>query len=205
MDVTLAGNDELDIVLNSLSEEKLLLSIDCVKSFGQFCEIGKFDVMNNNPIGMKALENNISIHVIDLSTMFDHEYYKTILFELIQNGLNKHEIIPLHIDKEFHHSCLGDAIRYMGGGNHMGKIVIDMKPATTTQTDQQKIKPRFHTSGIHVITGGMGGFGMELASWLIERGADKIETYEMCNLIFNHLTFQQYCCITNNTRHKHLL
>ena len=45
----------VDIVLNSLSEEKLLLSIDCVKSFGQFCEIGKFDVMNNNPIVMKAL------------------------------------------------------------------------------------------------------------------------------------------------------
>ena len=163
----------VDIVLNSLSEEKLLLSIDCVKSFGQFCEIGKFDVMNNNPIGMKALENNISIHVIDLSTMFEHEYYKVILSGLIQNGLDNDEIIPLNIDKQFHHLCLDDAIRYMGGGNHMGKIVIDM--TATQNTENKKIKPRFHTSGTHVIAGGMGGFGMELAIWLIECGADKIE------------------------------
>ena len=162
----------VDIVLNSLSEEKLLLSIDCVKSFGQFCEIGKFDVMNNNSIGMKALENNISIHVIDLSTMFEHEFYKVVLYGLIQNGIDKNEITPLNIDKQFHHTKLDDAIRYMGGGNHMGKIVIDM--SNIPDDNKIKIKPRFHTSETHIITGGMGGFGMELASWLIECGANKI-------------------------------
>jgi fatty acid synthase len=133
--------------------------------------------MNNSPIGMKALANNISIHVIDLSTMFQHAHYKVILHELIQKGIDNNEIIPLHIDKQFHHSCLDEAIRYMGGGNHMGKIVIDMKTTeTNTLTHEMKtIQPRFYTFGRHIIVGGMGGFGMELASWLIECGADKIE------------------------------
>jgi len=163
------GGEGVDIVLNSLAEDKLLLSIDCVKPFGQFCEIGKYDIMRNSPIGMKALENNISVHVIDLSHMFSHPHYKQVLKQLIDNGLEKDEIIPLNIDKTYHHTKLDEAIRYMGGGNHVGKIVIQMDTHV-----EKPIKPQFFTTGTHLITGGMGGFGLELGEWLVSRGADKV-------------------------------
>ena len=166
------GGRGVDIVLNSLSEEKLLLSLECVKPFGQFCEIGKYDILQNNKIGLHVMKNNVSFHVIDLSTMFSVPKYKTILYNLIQDGINKKEIQPLCIDRTFHYSDLDQAIRYMGGGNHGGKIVIDMRE----NEELPKIirKEQFITTGVHFITGGMGGFGLELAEWLIQCGATKV-------------------------------
>lgn len=42
----------VDLVLNSLAEEKLQASIRCLAKGGRFIEIGKFDIANNNPLGM---------------------------------------------------------------------------------------------------------------------------------------------------------
>lgn len=41
----------VDLVLNSLAEEKLLASVRCLAAGGRFLEIGKFDLANNNPLG----------------------------------------------------------------------------------------------------------------------------------------------------------
>lgn len=41
----------VDVVLNSLSEDKLLSSVRCLAPNGRFCEIGKFDLSINNPLG----------------------------------------------------------------------------------------------------------------------------------------------------------
>lgn len=41
----------VDVVLNSLAEEKLMASVRCLGSGGRFLEIGKFDIMKNNNLG----------------------------------------------------------------------------------------------------------------------------------------------------------
>jgi len=41
----------VDMVLNSLSEEKLLASVRCLATGGRFLEIGKFDLANNSMLG----------------------------------------------------------------------------------------------------------------------------------------------------------
>jgi len=41
----------VDMVLNSLAEEKLLASVRCLAIGGRFLEIGKFDLANNSMIG----------------------------------------------------------------------------------------------------------------------------------------------------------
>ena len=48
-----ATNGEgVDIVLNSLAEEKLQSSVNCLAKQGRFLEIGKFDLSQNNDLGM---------------------------------------------------------------------------------------------------------------------------------------------------------
>lgn len=44
----------VDMVLNSLAEEKLLASVRCLAKNGRFLEIGKFDLANNNPLGEQS-------------------------------------------------------------------------------------------------------------------------------------------------------
>ena len=41
----------VNVVLNSLAEEKLLASVRCLARHGRFLEIGKFDLANNSPLG----------------------------------------------------------------------------------------------------------------------------------------------------------
>jgi len=41
----------VDLVLNSLAEEKLQASVRCLAPGGRFLEIGKFDLDNNNYLG----------------------------------------------------------------------------------------------------------------------------------------------------------
>jgi len=38
----------------------------------------------------------------------------------------------------------------------------------------QPIQPRFDASGVHIITGGLGAIGLELARWLLERNASRV-------------------------------
>lgn len=44
----------VDIVLNSLAEEKLQASVRCLAKDGRFLEIGKYDLSNNSPLGKFA-------------------------------------------------------------------------------------------------------------------------------------------------------
>jgi len=41
----------VDLVLNSLAEEKLQASVRCLAPGGRFLEIGRFDLENNNHLG----------------------------------------------------------------------------------------------------------------------------------------------------------
>ena len=46
------GGRGVDVVLNSLAEDKLQSSVQLLAQHGRFLEIGKFDLSNNTPLGM---------------------------------------------------------------------------------------------------------------------------------------------------------
>jgi len=54
----LTGGRGVDVVLNSLAEDKLQSSVRLVAQFGRFLEIGKFDLTNNAPLGMVVSLND---------------------------------------------------------------------------------------------------------------------------------------------------
>lgn len=80
------GNVGVDVVLNSLSEDMLLKSLDCVAAFGHFCEIGKYDIMNDNKIGLKTFARNVTFHGVDISEMIFHPKFNKVLSDLVQQG-----------------------------------------------------------------------------------------------------------------------
>ncbi|EFN63051.1 Fatty acid synthase [Camponotus floridanus] len=72
----------VNIVLNSLAEEKLQASVRCLAKGGRFLEIGKFDMVFNNPLEIFAFSKDISFHGILLDKLFSAEpeskaYYGT--------------------------------------------------------------------------------------------------------------------------------
>jgi fatty acid synthase, animal type len=83
----------VDIVLNSLAEEKLQASLRCLGLNGRFLEIGKFDLNNNTPMGMSVFLKNTSFHGILLDSVMEGDeciikQVVTLVNEVCGNVLN---------------------------------------------------------------------------------------------------------------------
>ncbi len=158
----------VDIILNSLADDKLQAGLRCLAQHGYFIEIGKYDLMLNTQIGMQVLLPNTTICGIDLDQILNDESTMTRLATLLTDGLMRGVVKPLDY-KIFKCDELQDAFRYLGGSHHLGKVLIDMQGFRPPE-----IENRFYTYGAQLIVGGLGGFGMALAEWLVERGATHI-------------------------------
>lgn len=63
----------VDLVLNSLTEEKLFASVRCLSKNGRFLEIGKFDMLNHNSLDLLDFKRGGSYHGIMLDHMFSKD------------------------------------------------------------------------------------------------------------------------------------
>ncbi|WP_163413674.1 zinc-binding dehydrogenase, partial [Escherichia coli] len=65
------GGEGVDVVLNSLAGEAMVRSIDVLRPFGRFLELGKRDFYENSRIGLRPFRNNISYFGIDADQLMD--------------------------------------------------------------------------------------------------------------------------------------
>ncbi|CAH2098689.1 unnamed protein product [Euphydryas editha] len=177
----------VDLVLNSLSDDKLQASVRCLGYRGRFLEIGKFDISNNTPIDMNFFINEISFHGILLDYIldgtFNGEEFSKNLRHLLSSGIESGAVRPLTYCT-FEKDQIETAFRYMAAGKHYGKILfkirdddhIDNTPSTKLPTLDIQAVPRYmcHPDLVYVVVGGLGGFGLELTDWLIMRDARKV-------------------------------
>ncbi|KAH6943744.1 hypothetical protein HPB50_026359 [Hyalomma asiaticum] len=59
----------VDLVLNSLSDEKLQASVRCLATHGRFVEIGKFDLFQNKSLGMSVFLEDVNFHGVMLDSL----------------------------------------------------------------------------------------------------------------------------------------
>lgn len=173
----------MDLVLNSLAEDKLQASVRCLAKDGRFLEIGKLDLSNNNALGMSVFLKNTSFHGILLDTLFEintENKDKLEVVRLLNEGIKNGSVKPLQATV-FSESEVEQAFRYMGSGKHIGKVVLKIRDEEPTATVMPAKKlftsiPRSYLfpDKSYVLVGGLGGFGLELANWLITRGAKNI-------------------------------
>uniref|UniRef100_A0A4X2LHQ6 Fatty acid synthase n=1 Tax=Vombatus ursinus TaxID=29139 RepID=A0A4X2LHQ6_VOMUR len=176
------GGKGVDLVLNSLAEEKLQASVRCLAQHGRFLEIGKFDLSNNHALGMAVFLKNVAFHGILLDALFEegNDDWKQVA-ELLKAGIQSGVVQPLKCTV-FGREQVEDAFRYMAQGKHIGKVVIKVQEEEK-QAVMKGAKPNLISAisktfcpnyKSYIITGGLGGFGLELAQWLILRGAEKL-------------------------------
>ncbi|NXM57354.1 FAS synthase, partial [Illadopsis cleaveri] len=172
----------VNLVLNSLAEEKLQASLRCLARHGRFLEIGKFDLSNNSPLGMSLFLKNVAFHGILLDSIFDEGNQEwEVVSELLKKGIRDGVVKPLR-STVFNKEEVEAAFRFMAQGKHIGKVMIKVqeeeKEYPLRKSEPVKISAISRTScpptKSYIITGGLGGFGLELAQWLVERGAQRI-------------------------------
>ncbi|MDO1449031.1 SDR family NAD(P)-dependent oxidoreductase [Rhodocytophaga aerolata] len=167
MDVT--GGKGVDLVLNSLSGKAITQSIKCLAPFGKFIEIGKADIYNDAKLGLKRFGNNLSYHAVDVDRlMLQKPKLGKKLFTEIQAMLVSGQLTALPYTT-FPVAKLSEALAYMSKAVHVGKLVIsvDEHPVNVTPAENLVLDAK----GTYVISGGASGFGLELATWLTQKGA----------------------------------
>ena len=67
---------------------------------------------------------------------------------------------------------LQQAFRYLQNGSHIGKVVLTAMEDLDSLPATPSIKAlELDPNGAYLLTGGMGGLGRSMATWLVERGA----------------------------------
>ncbi|CAJ0579052.1 unnamed protein product, partial [Mesorhabditis spiculigera] len=174
----------VDVVLNSLALHMLQASVRCLAQHGRFLEIGKVDLSQNSALGMAVFLKNVTFHGILLDAVMDQSIGNREdwleISRLFQEGLKSGVVQPLKANT-YPADKAEEAFRFMSAGKHIGKVLMEIRPEESKKVcPPTPIKVKAicrtlcHPQHVYIITGGLGGFGLELAQWLINRGARKL-------------------------------
>lgn len=149
----------VDVVLNALTDEFIGRSFDVLADDGTFLEIGKRGVWTSDQA--RAVRPNATYHAYDLSDLLAQDAagiragLRTIAADVERGTLTPLPVRAFPIDE------VGDAFRFMADARHIGKVVVTHGAAG----------PAIRDDGSYLVTGGLGGLGLVVASWLTEQGA----------------------------------
>ncbi|NNE00359.1 MAG: SDR family NAD(P)-dependent oxidoreductase, partial [Pirellulaceae bacterium] len=164
----------VDLVLNSLPGEAIAKGLSIIKPGGRFLEIGKRDIYNDAPLGLHPFRNNLALFAIDLDQLFKQQPRSIgqCLRDLVPR-FESGELQPLGV-KTYAADKTADAFRWMQKGKHIGKIAVSY------QQPPREVRPgtyapiQFRHDGSYWIAGGLGGFGLQIARWLVDHGAGSV-------------------------------
>jgi len=165
-EITGAG---VDVVLNSLAGEAMERSIDCLRAFGRFVELGKRDYVTDTHIGLRPFRKNLTYFGVDLDQlMVGRKSVGEKAYADVMKMFDKGTYRPLPYSV-FKATDVLEAFHLMQHSGHIGKIVV--RPPTPGSVRAANKPLAISGQGTHVITGAFGGFGLETAKWLVEHGA----------------------------------
>ncbi|HEX4782353.1 MAG TPA: SDR family NAD(P)-dependent oxidoreductase [Usitatibacter sp.] len=165
------GGRGVDVVLNSLSGEALMRSLQVLKPFGRFLELGKRDFYENTALGLRPFRNNISYFGIDADQLLRErpalarEVF-TEMMELVSRGV----MGPLPY-RAFPASQAVEAFRHMQQSRHVGKVVISLSSGVRAPAARRAGELSHRPDATYLVTGGTSGFGLKTAQWLASHGA----------------------------------
>lgn len=173
-DVMAITGDGVDCVLNSLFGEAMERGIELLKPFGRFLELGKRDYYGNTKIGLRPFRRNITYFGIDADQLLAQrpklaERLFTELMRLFED--DTFTALPYRL---FDGSKMVDAFRLMQKSGHIGKIVVTPVPPETLRQPAEPKPVTLSGDGHFVVIGGLGGFGLEVAKWLVAQGVRHI-------------------------------
>lgn len=95
--------------------------------------------------------------------------------QLMYNGISTGEVRPLSYHT-FEREDIEKSFRFMASGKHIGKVLIKIQDEQSTVNNSEQLYPCiaqtfFNPERSYIITGGLGGLGLEIADWMLSKGA----------------------------------
>lgn len=163
-------NAGVDIVLNSLSDEFIPKSVSVLSAKGRFLEIGKRDIWDEEQVA--RLKPDVTYFAYDLADLIEDDpaSFQSI-FRILMEAFTDGSLKPLP-RRTFPIQNVVNAFRYMAQARHIGKIVLTQYEQNNDSVDT--IQSLIRSDGTYLITGGLGGLGLQVARWLVGQGAQSL-------------------------------
>jgi NADPH:quinone reductase-like Zn-dependent oxidoreductase/acyl carrier protein/short-subunit dehydrogenase len=163
----------VDVVLNSLAGESMRRNLRLLRPFGRMIELGKRDFYENSRVGLRPFRNNIAYFGIDADQLIAHrpEVARRVFRELMR--LFSEGVLHPLPHRSFCATDVEVAFRHMQASRHIGKIVVTFPTGfAPSQPVPDSFAPvALHPDATYLVTGGLSGFGLSTARWLVSRGA----------------------------------
>ncbi|MCC7368643.1 MAG: type I polyketide synthase [Chloroflexi bacterium] len=165
--MTATGGEGVDVVLNSLTDELLARSIDCVAARGRFVEIGRRGIWTPESVAARRPDIAYLPFLLGEVCQRDPEMIGAALREIVDQ-VGQRTLAPLPL-RAFRFAQARQAFHQMAQARHIGKLVLC---ADASRGRQHPAAAR--GDGAYLITGGLGGIGLAAARSLAEQGAGLI-------------------------------
>ena len=167
---TITDGAGVDVVLNSLSGAAAEASLELLRPYGRFIELGKRDIYEDRQLGLQPFHRNLTYTAVDLTQLaLDRPVEARVLMAAAVDRAATGTEQPPPITT-FGLDQARDAFRFMAQARHIGKVVLQVGPAPHAVRPQRD-RARTHGDGTYLVSGGLGGFGLATARWLADRGA----------------------------------
>ena len=158
----------VDVVLNSLSGEKIAAGFKALSRGGAFLEVGKRDIWSVEQVAVARPDARYWAFDLGEVALADPTLIQTMLREIF-DGIESGELRPLPL-QVFPIDEVARAFRQMAGGKHVGKLVLT-RVARGLAPEEWRAALR---DGSVLITGGTGALGLATARWLLAQDAKKV-------------------------------
>lgn len=151
------------------------LLLECLNCSGHFCDMaGALKNKTQSPSVsaqiVQHLSRGVEFHSFDIvSALNRSEQDRRDLQNLMETLLNQEDVTPLLSVVHQPRDILTALKRYESGDFHGQKVLVNLHDYPPSE-----LVSKFEARGVHVVTGGLGGFGFELARWLLQNGAEQI-------------------------------
>ncbi|KAJ1491969.1 acyl transferase domain-containing protein, partial [Baffinella frigidus] len=160
----------VNVVLNSLAGEALHESFELLCTGGRFVELGKKDIAGSAALNMLPFNKSITFSAVDLDRIgLDSAVYRPLALSVVA-AVEAGDLVPM----KMHHFAgdrVVDAFRLMASGSMTGKAVVHLSEGTLEVAPGFASNKVFRADRSYLVTGGLGGFGLQTAAFLVGQGA----------------------------------
>ncbi|KAL1508883.1 hypothetical protein ABEB36_003705 [Hypothenemus hampei] len=169
------GGRGADIIVNCLSGSLLQCSLACIADYGRFLQIGKYDLEENNSIGMYCFLRNVSFYAVNLDLISQPDEIKQEVKKLVQEGLDSRLIVPIWRVVYNHHD-IRVILNNLKKSSNIGKAVIALNTNVPLSKLNVKKPNQFicDPKASYLVYGGSADQWTDITEWLVTRGAKKI-------------------------------
>jgi acyl transferase domain-containing protein/NADPH:quinone reductase-like Zn-dependent oxidoreductase/acyl carrier protein len=114
----------VDVVLNSLAGEFIAKSLSTLGPHGRFVEIGKRDIYQNSPLGLRPFAKNLTFSAVDLAPIIlERPAFINALLREVMGYIKDGTLRPLP-HRVFPVAQVAAAFDSMARAQHIGKVIV---------------------------------------------------------------------------------